>query len=206
MDRILIKPYNEIFKGIELYNDIAKRYEEIIEEKITSRTSKHGIIVGDSHRNHRIIKKLNCELNKDTNDITLSFQSGYKTCVLLDANINHLGAYQNLGVAVHIHLLNAMDLAQEKGITVQKDYEDLLKKRYDNICDLAEKVTQQRIERGITGHLTVFHEPTAHCDDPIRLAEFEDEFKNTRGSCCPANGVEYYHVMCKFLECYYKES
>ena len=204
MERELIKPYNEIMKSVELYNKIVKLYYEQREAKKAEYEEhlklKHR--VGRFFKMPTIINELHCDIDKKEGQINLSFFADGKRHLLFQASVVHWNAYRNLGIMVDFHLNNVMEIALEHDVAydeIQKDYNVLIKQRYKNLCQLAEQVTKARIEKGIAGHLTVFYEPTAHCDDPIKLAEYEDGTDNTRAYCRPKDGVEYYSAMQYFL-------
>ena len=204
MNSLLIKPYNEILKTVELYNKLVKLYYEQREVRKAEYEAliKHRLKPATAFSQPTIINELLCDIDNKDGEIKLSFFADGKRHLLFHANVAHMNAYRNLGIIVDSHLANIMEIADDHNIdfrAVQKDYDVLIKKRYENLCQLAEKITKERIEEGVVGHLSVFHEPLSFCDDPIKLAEYEDEATNARAFCRPRDGVEYYSAMQYFL-------
>lgn len=190
MVRVLIKPFNQIFKTIELYNSIIRQYKQKVEE-----------------HTHRTVEPVFDELEyrvfrggrTDPDEIIIDAVANGESFTIMHRKLIDTNTYQDVGILVDFYLERAIDLALENEISINNEFHNLMENRYKQICDLSEKITQQRIKDGVIGHLTVFAKTDAIFKNPVTRAEFEDELTNEKGYCRPEFAVEYYSTMRKFL-------
>lgn len=194
MNRELIKPYNQIFKTIELHNEIMRKYKQGVTE---------GTIFADEPVYDELEYFLRHGGKYESDELDISIVINGVSYTILRNVLLTLDDYVSIGILVEVYLDRAISLASKHKIPIRNEYHALLKKRYADICNLAEKITQQRIKDGVIGHLTVFAKTDAVFKNPATRAEFEDEFLNISGYCRADRAVEYYSAMSTFLKNFY---